>query len=314
MPCMALVTMSRSLPLVRSVSGLPGGPQWLARLPALIEEVRERWALRLGRPFGGGSCSWAAEAWLPDGEPAVLKVGWPHPEAEGEAAALRLWDGRGAVRVIRHDARRHALLLERCAPGGGLGAAAGLTPEERLLTGAGVLAELWRAGAAVDDGFDRLADVTAGWAGLVEERMVRHRPPFDPGLVALGVRLLRELPGSAPREVVVHGDFNPGNVLAATRRPWLAIDPKPMTGDPAYDPWPLLEQIDDPFAHPAPGRVLARRFALVADALGEDAHRLEAWAVARRVETALWLTEHGHAGDAAGVMREVRTVADLAGL
>ncbi|MFJ4849976.1 aminoglycoside phosphotransferase family protein [Streptomyces sp. NPDC088733] len=308
------VTMSASLPLVRNVSGLPGGQRWLARLPDLVGEMCERWALRLGRSYDGGSCSWAAEAWLPDGTPAVLKVGWPHPEAEGDAAALRLWDGRGAVRVHRHDARRHALLLERCTPGAGLGAADGLTAEERLLTGAGVLAELWGAATAVDGGFDRLADVTAGWAGLVEERMERHRPPFDPGLVALGVRLLRELPGSASREVVVHGDFNPGNVLAATRRPWLAIDPKPMAGDPAYDPWPLLEQIDDPFAHPAPGRVLAGRFALVADALGEDVARLEAWAVARRVETALWLTEHGQVGDAAGVLREARTVADLAGL
>ncbi|MFF3560729.1 aminoglycoside phosphotransferase family protein [Streptomyces sp. NPDC002574] len=311
---MAPVTISASLPFVRSVNGLPGGAQWLARLPALIEAVRERWELRLGRPFGGGSCSWAAEAWLPDGEPTVLKVGWPHPEAEGEAAALRLWDGRGAVRVHRHDAGRHALLLERCAPGGGLGEADALTAEERLLTGAGVLAELWQARASVDGGFDRLADVTAGWAVLVEERMARHRPPFDPGLVALGVRLLRELPGSAAREVVVHGDFNPGNVLAATRRPWLAIDPKPMTGDPAYDPWPLLEQIDDPFALPAPGRVLAERFALVGDTLGEDASRLAAWAVARRVETALWLTEHGHLGDGVGAMREARTLAELARL
>ncbi|MFD3454602.1 aminoglycoside phosphotransferase family protein [Streptomyces sp. NPDC058691] len=178
---MALVTMSASLPLVRNVSGAPGGPQWLARLPCLVEEVRERWELRLGEPFDGGSCSWAAEAWLPDGQPAVLKVGRPHPEAEGEAAALRLWDGRGAVRVHRHDARRHALLLERCTPGGGLGAAGGLTAEERLLPGAGVLAELWRAGATVDGGFDRLADVTSGWAGLAEERMERLRPPLRPG-------------------------------------------------------------------------------------------------------------------------------------
>ncbi|MGH9184318.1 MAG: aminoglycoside phosphotransferase family protein [Acidimicrobiales bacterium] len=36
-------------------------------------------------------------------------------------------------------------------------------------------------------------------------------------------------------------DLHAGNVLAAERKPWLAIDPKPYVGDPTYDPLqPLL--------------------------------------------------------------------------
>ena len=73
--------------------------------------------------------------------------------------------------------------------------------------------------------------VAAGWAELAEERMDRLRPGYDAGLVAEGGRALRELPGSASRSVVVHGDFNPGNVLSDAPR-WLAIDPKPMNDDP----------------------------------------------------------------------------------
>ena len=42
-----------------------------------------------------------------------MKVGWPHWEAELEHLALRLWDGQGAVRLLRADPRRFALLLER---------------------------------------------------------------------------------------------------------------------------------------------------------------------------------------------------------
>jgi streptomycin 6-kinase len=45
----------------------------------------------------------------------------------------------------------------------------------------------------------------------------------------------RELVASQPRGVLLHGDFHPGNVLAAQREPWLFIDPKPLVGDPAYD-------------------------------------------------------------------------------
>ncbi|WP_248959009.1 aminoglycoside phosphotransferase family protein [Sphaerisporangium perillae] len=301
--------------VVTMVGRTEDGRSWLAALPSLVEELRERWSLRLGAPFEGGSSAWVAPALLPDGGPAVLKVSRPHREAAGEAEALRWWDGRGAVQVYRHDQEKYALLLERCEPGGRLDTADHLGAGERLLLGAEVLNELWCAPPPrAETGIERLCEVTAEWAGLVETRMDRFRPGFDPGLVAHGTRLLRELPGTATREVVLHGDFNPGNVLAATRRPWLAIDAKPMIGDPGYDPWPLVEQIDDPFAHSDARRVAGERFALVADALGEDARRLQAWAVARRVETALWAVQHGDLDGGSRVMREARILADLAGI
>ncbi|MEZ0073264.1 aminoglycoside phosphotransferase family protein [Planotetraspora sp. GP83] len=297
-----------------TVGRTESGQSWLARLPSLVEELRERWSLRLGAPFHGGSCSWVAPARLPDGSMVVLKVSWPHREAAGEAEALRWWNGRGAVWVHRHDEESYALLVERCEPGGPLGCADQLQAEERLLLGAEVLGELWRVPPPEETGLERLGDVAGEWADLVEARMDRLRPGFDPGLVAHGARLLRELPATATREVVVHGDFNPGNVLAAQRRPWLAIDAKPMIGDPGYDPWPLLGQIDRPFAYPDPRRPLASRFALVADALGEDERRMRAWAVARRVETALWAVEHGDSAGAWEAMGEARVLADLTGM
>ncbi|HZG05391.1 MAG TPA: aminoglycoside phosphotransferase family protein [Streptomyces sp.] len=305
-----------TLPVVRTVAGHPGGRAWLDRLPRLIGESAERWGLTVGAPFAGGSCSWVAPARRADGSGFVLKVSWPHREAAGEGEALRLWDGRGCVRLYEHDPERYALLLERCLPGTGLGDDGRLSAEERLVAGAGVLRELWEVPVPPDAALDRMAEVTAGWADTAEERMARLAPPgFDPALVALGVRLLRELPGTAAREVVVHGDLNPGNVLAAQRREWLAIDAKPMVGDPLYDPWPLIEQIDAPFGRPGPRPVVAARCALVADALGEDVRRLQAWAVARRVESALWaVAVPGDAEAGAAMMRQVRVLADLAGL
>jgi streptomycin 6-kinase len=92
-----------------------------------------------------------------------------------------------------------------------------------------------------------LAEDSAAWAMLLE-RCEPGTPlrVTDPGIVTLGIELLRMPPRSAPRPVVVHGDFNPGNLLAAEREPYLAIDPKPMIGDPAYDPWPLVAQLGSP--------------------------------------------------------------------
>ncbi|MFT2018200.1 aminoglycoside phosphotransferase family protein [Streptomyces sp. 796.1] len=302
-----------TLPVVAEMSKTASGRAWLAGLPALIAEFQDRWELRLGPPIHGGSCSWVAPVTLPGGGPAVLKLTWPHREAAGEAQGLRTWGGAGAVRLLAADAERYALLVERCEPGTELGEAGDLAPDARLTAAADLLNDLWSAPPPTS-GLERLASVTREWATLVEQRMARLDPGYDPGLVAIGVDLLRTLPGSAGREVVVHGDFNPGNVLASGRRPWLAIDPKPMVGDPGYDPWPLLTQLDEPFEYAAPAPLLAHRYALVGDAVGEDPQRLLAWSVARTVESALWFAAMGEIEDGAEEMAQATVLAGLAGL
>ena len=84
-----------------------------------------------------------------------------------------------------------------------------------------------------------------------------------------------------------------------------------MIGDPAYDPWPLLEQVDDPFAYADPLQVLRSRLKLIADRLALDALRIVRWAVARRVETALWAAHHGDVPGGADLMGEARVLLEL---
>jgi streptomycin 6-kinase len=280
-----------TLPVVATLRHVDDAQEWLRDLPSLVQQVRAEFGVHLSPPLHGGSCSWVAPAELPDGTRVIVKIGWPHREMYGEPIALRLWGGRGAVELLAHDPQRHALLLRACEPGEPL-AASRAAAEDRLRVGCAVLRRLWVSPSGAAAALEKLSAVTAEWADLVEERMLRLQPGYDPGLVAEGARLLRDLPGSADRNVVLHGDFNPGNVLTSGDA-WVAIDPKPMVGDPAYDPWPLLEQVDDPFTHPDPRRVLRERLDLMARELSLDAERIRWWAVARRVESALWAAEHG---------------------
>src|SRR3954469_2706580 len=89
-----------SLPEVQTPTALaaavrrePDLAGWLSRLPTVVEELAQHWGLSLEPPYQpGGQCAWVA----PGGD-VVLKVGWRHDEALHEPAALRLWDGEGAV-------------------------------------------------------------------------------------------------------------------------------------------------------------------------------------------------------------------------
>ena len=281
------------------------GRSWLASLPAVVADLEDEWEVRTGSPYTAGTAAWTAPATTAGGIAAVLKVGWPHPEARYEADGLRLWAGAGAVKVLRSDPSRWAMLLERCEPGIGLHECGPPVPAA-LEAAAVVVRQLWTAPVTADAPFDRLGDVTREWAGLVRGRMARHRPPFDPSLVALGASLLETLPDGG-RPVLVHGDFNPGNILSATRAPFLAIDAKPMVGDAAYDPWPLVDQIADWTA----SHDLLTRTRFFADLVDIPAERVLAWGLARSVESALWDVDQGRLGRGEETMGSARTLARL---
>jgi streptomycin 6-kinase len=273
--------------LVRDISGDPDHGlerrAWLAGLPAVVDDLACRWSLRLGPPFQpGGAASWVAPARTAAGDRVVLKVGWWHDEAAHEADGLRAWDGAGTVRLLGSlvTGNSSALLLEACDPGTPLARA--LPPDEQDLVVAGLLRRLWIDPPAGFP-FRPLSEMCDRWAAEFErdyaEATDRGGREIDPGLARAGLALLRELPGTAGDAVLLATDLHHGNVLAAAREPWLVIDPKPYTGDPAYDP--LQHMLNFPGRLAADPAGFARR---MAGLTGVDAGRLRLWLFARCVQ------------------------------
>ncbi len=235
----------------------------------------------------------------------MLKVGWRHREAEHEVDALRFWDGDGAIHCFatRALADTTASLLERCAPGVQLKSAVS-EPEQDVVI-AGLMRRLWAHDLPDDHPFGSLVEMCDLWAQCFEAGFEHDSRGLDPGLAREGMALLRELPRSAQREVLVATDLHAGNVLRAQREPWLVIDPKPFVGDPAFDPVQHMLNCDERLYRDPAG--LAERMAHL---LELDPERVRLWTLARCSQESLYDTSmRGPAQILAGahVGRPVRT-------
>jgi streptomycin 6-kinase len=255
----------------------PGGSEWLAALPAIVGGCVEQWSLALGEAFEPAHISLVVQVVLPDGAPAVLKVNFPEPESEQEADALAHWNGRGAVRLLAHDAPRRALLIERCLPGTELWSVEDDAEATRI--GAEVLGRLWRK-APGEHGYRLLADESARWARELPASWDALTRPFERQLLDEAVAACIELGADQGEQVVLHQDFHGGNVLEAEREPWLAIDPKPLVGEREFDAASLLRDRRWEIGQPDDADRIRRRLDLLADELALDRERMRRWGIA----------------------------------
>lgn len=249
-----------------------GGADWLDRLPRLAVECADEWSLQLGEPFPRGNASLTLEAAREDGTPVALKLNFPELETAHEADALELWDGRGAVRLLEVDRERYALLLERALPGNPLWEIS--DDEEATRIAAAVLQRVWQP-PPEEHPFRVLADEAETWMSTLRDDWEGLGRPFDERLVQAAQDAARELSRTQSETVVCHQDFQGSNVLRAEREPWLAIDPKPIVGEPAFDVASLLRDRRWDIR----ADVIRRRLDLLAAELGIDRGRMRGWGI-----------------------------------
>ncbi len=257
------------------------GETWLRRLPGLLTELLEEWSLSVEGNVRWGVAAVAVPVRSPAG-PAVLKVTWPHHEALTEHLGLRQWDGRGAVRLLRADPRRFALLLERLDPATDLRS---LPVDEACGIIGDLLAQLRSP-----------AHPQVPTLSAYAERQLAKPPPLDllpRRFVDQARRLATDLTSDPDVEAsLLHTDLHYENVLRGTRQPWLAIDPKPTAGDRAFEVAPALWNRTDELGTGSSVRWnLRRRLEIICDYAGIDEDRARAWTIVREVDNATDPTE-----------------------
>lgn len=225
---------------------------------ATATEIAAEWGVRLG-PRIPSKHSYIAAV----GADAILKIVRPDiPEYEHEAGALRLWNGDHAVRLLRRDRARRALLLERLVPGIDL---SHISEGEAMRAAIEVGRALWVT-PPTDHPFRSVMSLCSHW---LDELLGQGEP-----LVRRARSLLDAM--TLPREVLIHGDLHHHNILRGSRG-WIAIDAQPAIGEAEYDVVTLLW---NPVGT-TPTKERTERWMRVFRDAGLDTHRVRDWAVVR---------------------------------
>jgi streptomycin 6-kinase len=232
-------------------------PRVAERLRATALEVAREWGVPLGERLTAGRFSYVAFA----GDDAVLKVvPVEDDEADHEADALELLAGDGAVRLLRHDRDRRAMLIERARPGHD---ASALPENEAIGVAIAAAKRFWRP-AERDRPFRWIGDHVPRWLDNAGDHYL--------------VRQAKEIYATMrPSDTtLIHGDFHHHNLLRHGDG-WVVIDPKPMVGEPEFDVPTFLW---NPIGHLPTQDGVERWIAAFADA-GLDANLIRRWAVVR---------------------------------
>jgi len=260
-----------------------------ALLRSTAEALGARWRLDLGDAFPstpGSEQNLVVAARRADGQPCVLKISPDLGETRAEIAALTLWDGRGAVRLLASDLDLGALLLERVEPGTMLAELAARDDDAATRVAAAVLRELWRP-AGEREGLRSLES----WCGAFDRNRSVLRAGVDGFPRALFERadaLRAHLLASTGASVALHGDLHHFNVLRSDRAGWLAIDPKGLVGDRCFDVCQFLRN-----PKPEPLEVNRRRLDIFCAELDLDPKRTREWCLVHATLDACWSFEDG---------------------
>lgn len=298
------------------------GEQFLADLPALIDDASARWGLTNVQPVSNLSYNFVAFtdspsplSPLPRGEGnTVLKIGVPRDELTSEIAALRLFNSEGACRLIDADEEKGFLLLERLLPGAMLSTLE--DDDEATRIAAQVMKKIWRPLERVTlseakglnheqqrlfgrderslrvthDKFIQLADWFDGLKRL-REMFNGGTGPLDEKLVERVERSTQRFFAENHQPVLMHGDFHHFNILSSERG-WLVIDPKGVIGPACYEVGPLMM---NPWGELPRGINLTvrmkKRIDILHEQLGFERERILEWSLAHAVLSAWWSIE-----------------------
>ncbi len=261
------------------------GSAWLKELPDLIKFFSIQWQLNDIKPFDNLSFNYVARAYSNYyNQPVVLKIGAPCPQFINEARALEFYGGNGCVKLLAYDSHKLGMLLALIQPGTTLRSFFPVRDDIAIEYACRVMKKLHARPVDSKSDFPTMDQ----WLSLfdtleVPEKLKKH--------TAKARQLAHELKMGAQKQHLLHGDLHHDNILLSASDSGIAIDPKGVIGEQAYEVGAFMCNPAELSAQPDYPAIIARRLDLFSKLLSIDRSRLAKVCYIRIILSACWTVQ-----------------------
>ncbi|MBU4387141.1 phosphotransferase, partial [Candidatus Dependentiae bacterium] len=202
------------------------GQNWLSSIPELITKIEKLWNLSNLQIIPNLSYNYVANC-EQNNQPVILKLFFDINNLQAELNALNAFAGNGCVKLINHDIKHKALLLQKIVPGISLKTFFPDQDEQAVKIISDVIQNLQSSAAPGQKKFPNIYDslkiLDKSW-NLPEQYLVKAR------------KLSEKLVATNSKQVLLHGDLHHENILLNDKNKWVAIDPKGVIGALSLEP------------------------------------------------------------------------------
>jgi len=285
------------------------GLKWLEDIPKIITQYEKKWSIKVFSPFKL-SYNYVAPAEKLDGTQVVIKIGFPKDrEFQTEIDALSVFNGDGIEKILEADKENWVMLIEKVTPGLPLSTLEDDEEATRIL--AGVMKKLWKP-IPRENKFIPISEWMKAIPKLKLKYKGRKYPHISGALVDKAESLFEELIATSETPVLLHGDLHQDNILSSDRAGWLAIDPKGIAAERAYETGAMIRNpYPKMYKHPDLKEIITKRINILSEELEIDSQRIYKWCLAQTVLSAVWSIEDEggrweHALSVAEIMNEIK--------
>lgn len=272
--------------LIENVTNIFGdqGLEWIKNLPNIIEALAEHWQLRQILPVDNMSYNYVAKAITSTNKLVVLKISCDKKSNNEEMQALRYFNGHASVRLLDHNEKYHAMLLDQAIPGTTLKSFYPAQIEYVMDCYASTVNKLHRKKLPSKHNYRHISD----WLKAIDRLTTNQLPA---GMLDRAIQIKNKLLSTIQQELFLHGDLHHDNLIKNNDE-WLTIDPKGIIGDAEFE----IAAFD--FIHPSEfhlktgiKNLFTKRIDILADKSKRNAARIKDWVFVRLILSAAWSIE-----------------------
>jgi streptomycin 6-kinase len=257
------------------------GKKWLRSLPNLVEKYAEEWHLTQLKPFSDLTYNYVLSAFQ-NTKQVVLKISPDSEAIRKEANALIAFQGHSCVAL--YALKNDALLLEQAMPGQSLKNYFNHHDEESIHITADLIIKLHKASLLIEGQFPHISD----WLALLDKEL-----NIPVKYLQKARDFKKHLLETSTKNVLLHGDLHHDNILSHGND-WVAIDPKGVIGDPAYEiPAFIRNPIPDLLMIPNAKKIIENRIVCFSDILKTSPKHIAQWNFVQSVLAWAWALEDG---------------------